>query len=223
MHEFNDRVERWLIFALASFLEISPEDITIKAIRSGSVNVTLAMPAAAAAKLERAVAMRSSELAAYLDGLKVTSVSRGTENYLSRSVEIRFFGRIAAGRPIEVLSGSDTIAVPRLMLTGDPALFYALKVVGDSLVEAGVSDGDMIIVERTVDVMPGDLVVLLVGDDATLKYYHLEGDSVVLTPANSTMSPVRLPSRDVRISGKVVALLRDYRLSKDKGGGSSER
>src|SRR4051812_14154930 len=82
--------------------------------------------------------------------------------------ELPFYGRIAAGRPIEAMSGSERVAVPGHLLSGKPGDHYVLRVVGDSMIEEGIYDGDFVIVLRRDAAEPGEMVVALIGDDATL-------------------------------------------------------
>jgi repressor LexA len=123
---------------------------------------------------------------------------------------IPFLGRIAAGRPIEALSGSDRVAVPGYLLSHSGDDHYVLRVVGESMIDEGIHDGDFVIVLRRDLAEPGDMVVVLIGDDATLKRFYPEGNLVRLQPANPTMQPIRLPARDVRVQGVVVGLMRKY-------------
>lgn len=124
--------------------------------------------------------------------------------------ELPFFGRIAAGRPIESLSGNDRVAVPGHLLSDSGGDHYVLRVVGESMIDEGIHDGDFVIVLRCNSVESGDMAVVLVGDDATLKRLYSEGDLVRLQPSNPTMPPIRLPARDVRVQGVVVGLIRKY-------------
>jgi len=124
--------------------------------------------------------------------------------------ELPFYGRIAAGRPIEALAGSERVAVPGHLLSGRPGDHYVLRVVGDSMIEEGIHDGDFVIVLRRDVAEPGEMVVALVGEDATLKRFYPEGPMVRLQPANPTMQPIRVPARDVRVQGVVVGLMRKF-------------
>ncbi|HSK79082.1 MAG TPA: transcriptional repressor LexA [Thermoanaerobaculia bacterium] len=124
--------------------------------------------------------------------------------------ELPFFGRIAAGRPIEALSGGDRVAVPGHLLSTRGGDHYVLLVVGESMIDEGIHDGDFIIVLRRDAAEPGEMVVALIGDDATLKRFYPEGDMVRLQPANPTMLPIRVPARDVRVQGVVVGLMRKF-------------
>jgi repressor LexA len=124
--------------------------------------------------------------------------------------ELPFFGRIAAGRPIEAVSGNERVAVPGHLLSGRPGDHYVLRVVGESMIDEGIHDGDFIIVLRRDTADPGEMVVALVGDDATLKRFYPEGNVIRLQPANPTMEPIRVPARDVRVQGVVVGLMRKF-------------
>ena len=115
-------------------------------------------------------------------------------------------GRVAAGQPIfaEENVEEQVPVVPSLSkLTG-----YCLRVQGDSMVEDGVLDGDVVVVDHEREPKPGDIVVALVGDDATIKRYYPHGERVELRPANASMQPMLLPGASVQIQGVVVALQR---------------
>jgi repressor LexA len=124
--------------------------------------------------------------------------------------ELPFYGRIAAGRPIEALAGSERVAVPGHLLSGRPGDHYVLRVVGDSMIEEGIHDGDFVIVLRRDAAEPGEMVVALVGDDATLKRFFPEGKMVRLQPAHPTMEPIMVPATNVRVQGVVVGLMRKF-------------
>ena len=124
-------------------------------------------------------------------------------------LEIPLHGRIAAGVPIEALEGQNMLSVPAALLgTGD---HYALEVAGDSMVEAGILDGDFALIQRTEVAREGQIVVALIdGNEATLKYFRREGPKVRLDPANSAYEPQIYDPRQVRIQGKLAGLLRRY-------------
>jgi repressor LexA len=124
--------------------------------------------------------------------------------------QIPFYGRIAAGRPIEAVAGNERVAVPENLLAGKEGEHYVLRVVGESMIEEGIQDGDFVIVLRREVAQPGEMVVALVGDDATLKRFYPEGKVVRLQPANPNMQPIRVPARDVRVQGIVVGLMRKF-------------
>ncbi len=123
--------------------------------------------------------------------------------------ELPFLGRIAAGRPIEALPGDETVAIPGHLLHGR-AEHYVLKVVGDSMIGEGIHDGDLVVIERRDKADPGEMVVALVGSDATLKRFFPEGDKVRLQPSNPAMQAIFVPARDLKVQGVVVGLMRKF-------------
>ncbi len=124
-------------------------------------------------------------------------------------VELPLHGRIAAGVPIEAIEGQATLPVPAALLgAGD---HYALEVAGDSMVEAGILDGDYALVRRTETARDGEIVVALIEDsEATLKYFRREGGMIRLDPANRSYDPQRYRPEQVRVQGKLAGLLRRY-------------
>ncbi len=124
-------------------------------------------------------------------------------------VELPLHGRIAAGLPIEALEGQSTLSVPAALLgAGD---HYALEVSGDSMVEAGILDGDFALIQRTEVARDGQIVVALIDDhEATLKYFRKQGAQVRLDPANAAYDPQVYDARQVRIQGRLAGLLRRY-------------
>lgn len=125
----------------------------------------------------------------------------------NRAVEVPVVGRIPAGQPIEAIECEfGTIPISEELLRGHDA--YALKVEGQSMVEAGILDGDYVIVRKQETANDGDIVVALIENEATLKRLYREKDGVRLEPANRNMVPVRVRSGEFRIQGKVVAVQR---------------
>ncbi|MBS0504914.1 MAG: transcriptional repressor LexA [Proteobacteria bacterium] len=124
-------------------------------------------------------------------------------------LEIPLHGRIAAGAPIEALEGQSSLSVPAALL--GPGEHYALEVAGDSMVEAGILDGDYALIRRTETAREGQIVVALVDDnEATLKYFRREGAMVRLDPANRSYDPQRYAPNRVRVQGCLAGLLRRY-------------
>ena len=124
-------------------------------------------------------------------------------------IEIPLHGRIAAGAPIEALEGQTSLPVPAALL--GPGEHYALEVSGDSMVEAGIFDGDFALVRRTDSARDGEIVVALVhGEEATLKYLHKDGGHIRLDPANAAYDPQVYGPGEVRVQGKLAGLLRRY-------------
>jgi repressor LexA len=124
-------------------------------------------------------------------------------------LEIPLHGRIAAGLPIEALEGQNSLSVPAALL--GPGEHYALEVSGDSMVEAGILDGDYALVRKVDTARDGEIVVALVDEsEATLKFFRREGSMVRLDPANRAYDPQRYKPNQIRIQGKLAGLLRRY-------------
>jgi len=124
-------------------------------------------------------------------------------------IEIPLHGRIAAGAPIEAMEVGTMLPVPAALL--GPGEHYALEVSGDSMIEAGILDGDLALIRRTEVARDGEIVVALVrGEEATLKYLRRERGMVRLDPANAAYDPQIYASGDVQIQGKLAGLLRRY-------------
>ncbi|WP_126173485.1 transcriptional repressor LexA [Altericroceibacterium xinjiangense] len=138
-----------------------------------------------------------------------TAVARAKPRPANDIVEIPLHGRIAAGVPIEALEEDRTLPVPAALL--GPGEHYALEVSGDSMVEAGILDGDYALVRRTDTARDGEIVVALVHDEeATLKYLRHEGGMVRLDPANGAYLPQVYLPHEVKVQGKLAGLLRRY-------------
>ena len=117
-------------------------------------------------------------------------------------------GRVAAGRPIEAIAYPETVEVPEMLLRGEDN--FALRVVGDSMVDEGIRDGDIVIVKRQRDAENGQTVVALIGDDATIKQYYRRGTRVELRPANARVSSIIVDEGDLQVQGIVVGLIRKF-------------
>jgi repressor LexA len=124
--------------------------------------------------------------------------------------EIRFLGRIAAGKPIEAVRDEETLAVPPQLLRGPHGDHFVLRVVGDSMIEEGIQDGDLVVVQRRDAASTGDMVVALVDEEATLKRFYPEGEQIRLQPSNSAMAPLLVPAGKVRVQGVAVGLMRRF-------------
>lgn len=124
-------------------------------------------------------------------------------------IELPLHGKIAAGVPIEALETSATLPVPAALLGAGE--HYALEVSGDSMVEAGIFDGDYALVRKTDIARDGEIVVALVrGEEATLKYLHREKGMIRLDPANAAYDPQFYRPDEVAVQGKLAGLLRRY-------------
>lgn len=134
---------------------------------------------------------------------------RATPEPANDVIEIPLHGRIAAGVPIEALEGQSTLPVPAALLGSGE--HYALEVSGDSMVEAGILDGDYALVRRTDTARDGEIVVALVrGEEATLKYLRRENGNIRLDPANAMYDPQIYRPEEVQVQGKLAGLLRRY-------------
>ena len=133
-----------------------------------------------------------------------------SEDDPGRPIAVPVMGRIAAGTPIEAIqTRSHTINVPPdLLSSGD---HFALEVRGDSMIEAGILDGDIALIRKSEGADTGDIVVALIDDEeATLKRFRRRGASIALEPANTAYEVRILPPNRVRIQGKLISLFRRY-------------
>ncbi len=126
------------------------------------------------------------------------------------TVEIPLYGKIAAGTPIEAIANEEEkINIPLNMIHGGD--YYALTIEGESMVEAGIMDGDTVIIRRCNTAHNGDIVVALVDDtEATLKQIKRDGRDILLIPKNAAYETRRLPAERVKIQGILSSLIRTY-------------
>jgi repressor LexA len=147
--------------------------------------------------------MKSRALKLVENALPATMTRANDDDML----EIRVLGRVAAGLPLFAEENViDTIRVDRMMVRGGRELF-GLRVTGDSMIDAGILSGDYIFVKKQSTADRGDIVVALIGDEATVKYYFPERDYVRFQPANAQMAPILVRATDFRstmLLGKVV-------------------
>ncbi|THD84300.1 transcriptional repressor LexA [Aliigemmobacter aestuarii] len=127
------------------------------------------------------------------------------------ALELPVMGRIAAGVPIEAISEvSHHVAVPGSMLASN-GNHYALEVKGDSMIEAGINDGDIVVIREQTTAENGDIVVALVEDaEATLKYFRRRGSMIALEAANPAYETRVFPDHMVKVQGRLVGLIRSY-------------
>jgi repressor LexA len=137
-------------------------------------------------------------------------VRASSEEDSGRPVAVPVMGRIAAGTPIEAIQNkTQVINMPADMLSSGE--HFALEVRGDSMIEAGILDGDIAMLRRMDTADTGDIVVALIDEEeATLKRFRRRGASIALEPANTAYEVRILPPNRVRIQGKLVALFRRY-------------
>ncbi len=136
---------------------------------------------------------------------------KGAMPVAAEAMELPVMGRIAAGVPIEAISEvSHHVAVPGSMLSGK-GQHYALEVKGDSMIEAGINDGDVVVIREQSTADNGDIVVALVeGHEATLKRFRRRGHMIALEAANPAYETRVLPEDHVKVQGKLVGLIRSY-------------
>ena len=129
----------------------------------------------------------------------------------SYQIELPMLGRIAAGTPIEAISDpSSFLSIPASMI--ESGEHYALEIVGDSMIDAGIHDGDTVILRKTEQALNGDIVVALVdGHEATLKKFKRESGRVALEAANPQYETRYFTNNQVSIQGKLCGLIRKYR------------
>ena len=124
---------------------------------------------------------------------------------------IPIVGRVAAGLLAEAIQHpEDSVRIDRMLVGGNSDVF-GLRIVGESMIEAGIHDGDYVFVRKQLTANRGEIVIALVGEEATCKYYYPERDHIRLQPANSTMAPILIPKTDWRstqIMGVVVGIYR---------------
>ena len=145
----------------------------------------------------------------YRDSMKPRAISVPSDHQMYRTemINVPIVGRVSAGSPILATENiEDYIALPQSML--GEGEHYVLGVRGESMIEAGIMDGDYVVVRKQPTAYNGDIVVAMVEDDATVKRFYLENGHFRLQPENSTMEPIIVP--EVTILGKVVSLYRIF-------------
>ena len=123
-------------------------------------------------------------------------------------IDIPMHGKVAAGNPIEAMEGNEMISVPTAMI--GKGTHYALTISGQSMIEDGILDGDIIIVKEQNNANNGDTVVAVINNEATVKRFYKKNKSIELHPANSTMKPIIVDHGDFQIKGILVGLIRAY-------------
>ena len=127
------------------------------------------------------------------------------------AIDLPMMGKIAAGVPIEAISSKqESVAVPGHMLSGQGE-HYALEVKGDSMIDAGINNGDVVVIRETSNADNGDIVVALVdGHEATLKRYRRKGSTIALEAANPAYQTQMYSEDQVKVQGRLVGLIRTY-------------
>lgn len=143
-------------------------------------------------------------------GIEVLAHSSSNGNNKDSAIEIPIVGEIAAGRPIlaqENIEGN--IVIDRSIVKNSDGIF-ALRVKGDSMINAGILNGDYVIASQQQDAEQGDIVIALIEDEATVKRFYREGNRIRLQPENDTMGPIIIKSDEgqIRIIGKIKGVIR---------------
>ncbi|EPX57134.1 transcriptional repressor LexA [Cystobacter fuscus] len=130
----------------------------------------------------------------------------------SGMVEVPLLGKVAAGAPLLAQENAeDSVRIDSFLLGGNGREVFALRVKGQSMIDDGIFDGDYLFVRKAAQAQPGDIVVALIEDEATVKRYYPEGDRIRFQPANATMQPIYVNRADFRstmILGQVVGVYR---------------
>ncbi len=126
-------------------------------------------------------------------------------------VEVPVLGRVAAGQPLlAVQNYEDTVKIDRFFI-GQNREVFALRVKGESMIEDGILDGDYVFVRKQLQATPGEVVVAMIGDEATVKRYYPEGDTIRFQPANAAMTPIIVRKRDFRSVNLLGVVIGVYR------------
>ena len=150
------------------------------------------------------------------DGMgEVVAMRAGSREHIETRdddlIDIPIVGKVAAGQPILAHENiSDTVKVDRVLIGGHREVF-GLRIVGESMIEDGIHNGDYVFVKKTPSANPGDIVVAMIEGEATVKRYYPEGDRIRFQPANSNMDPIIVRKADfktVDIIGIVVGVYR---------------
>jgi len=161
---------------------------------------------------ERGLIIREPSMSRAIQLTKTTTKEVAVRFNDGELLPIPFLGYIAAGVPInvEALAGSETIEINRALFGRDISNLYALKVQGDSMIDALINDGDIVILKHQDRVENGQMAAVWLTDEesTTLKKFYREGKQVRLQPANPTMDPIYVPTDHVEVQGKVVLVIR---------------
>jgi repressor LexA len=155
--------------------------------------------------------MKSRTLRPTAEPLRAVAMDLSSSDEDDGMIEVPILGRVAAGHPLEAIEEPmDSVRIDR-MLVGTRGEIFGLRVAGDSMIEAGIHDGDYVFVRKQLEAPRGTIVVCLVGEEATCKYYFPEKHHIRLEPANAQMAPILIPRndwRDTQILGVVVGVYR---------------
>jgi repressor LexA len=161
--------------------------------------------------------LRLTDKAQELYGNLVSAVEAAVGEIVDRYISVRLIGDIVASEPLEVghddfgtYDEEDTLAISANLIKGRPEELFALRVRGDSMIDAMINDGDIVIMKQATEARNGDMVAVWLDSSGTttLKHFYNEGERVRLQPANPTMGPIYVDPSDVRVQGKVMMVLR---------------
>lgn len=152
-------------------------------------------------------------------GLRLVESVESVSEALAAVVRIPKLGRIFAGQPMPVpdapssFAPDEALEITRTLVKDAPDTLFALEVRGDSMIDAMVNDGDIVVMKRQETARNGEMVAVWLADreETTLKHFYLENGRVRLQPANPTMQPIYADPKNVRIQGKVVLVVRQMR------------
>lgn len=143
-------------------------------------------------------------------GLKLVDDPADTKSSATSLEEVPLLGLIAAGNPIEALENpNDFISIPKDMLRSGHR-YFALTIKGESMINAGILDGDTVLCRHVTQASQGQIVVAIIDGEATLKYYYRHADHIELRPANDRLSPIIVTQGDFKIAGVLSGLIRSY-------------
>lgn len=166
-------------------------------------------------ELAELIGVSSSKAAAdHLKALEKKSVikiyadkPRGIQILTANEDELPLIGSVAAGLPIEAIENVETyVTIPEVLKRKKPT--FLLRVRGDSMIDEGILDGDLIAVRKTNTAELGQIIVARIDDEVTVKRLERDGNNAVLQPANDCYEPIVLPAEDLAIEGKFVGLIR---------------
>jgi repressor LexA len=157
--------------------------------------------------------LRALEKNGYLQREDMKSRALRPVDTVSQTIDVPVVGKVAAGQPLlAVRNYEDTVKVDRFFI-GQNREVFALRVKGDSMIEAGIHDGDYVFVRKQLQANAGEIVVAMIEDEATVKKYFPEGETIRFQPANSSMKDIIVRKRDwksVNLIGVVIGVYRKY-------------
>ena len=147
-------------------------------------------------------------------GIELLKDSSGREARPDNVVAVPVFGSIAAGEPLHIPGAAtrsdadEVVDLPSFLTRGNPEVF-AVRVKGESMIDALVADGDLVVLEPAIDARNGEMVAAEInGDEVTLKHFFMRNGTVTLQPANAQVDPIIVPADKVQVKGKVVGVVR---------------